>query len=443
MKAYEKIEYRSDVSLAMAETKLKLRRRTPDEKRLAWAKEIAAKLGDKLPQSQPEIYALEAIYLHDEPERELILQAIRLGDVGIATFPNEVYGITGLKIKAQSPLKHTFNIELANGAEGYIPPPEQHKLGGYTTWPARTAGLEVEAEPQIVAALLKLLEEVSGVKRRALPTPSSKYKDAILASKPAGYWSLDDITATGAANATPDGSPATYGDGAALYLEGAPFEKTTPTVNTNRAVQFAGGRLIPAKAKLGATYSVEFWFENRLPNNLRPVTAYLFSRGPDGDKDCPGDHLGIMGTADAANAGRLLFFNGNKLNQSTVGRTVIAPHTWNHVAMVRDGTRVRVYLNGQREPEIDAEVERSIGDDLQEIFFAGRSDNFANLAGKLDEVALFDRALTRDEIAAHYSAARSVSSLNPEQLRRTAASKMERPIREPTLPARRSARKTR
>lgn len=26
-----------------------------------------------------------------------------------------------------------MNIELANGAEGYIPPPEQHKLGGYTT----------------------------------------------------------------------------------------------------------------------------------------------------------------------------------------------------------------------------------------------------------------------------------------------------------------------
>jgi hypothetical protein len=130
LKAYEKIEYRGDISLAMAETKLRLRRRTPDEKRLAWAKEIVARLGDRLPQSQPEIYALEAVYLHEEPERELVLQAIRLGDVGIATFPNEVFGITGLKIKLQSPLAHTFNIELANGADGYIPPPEQHQLGG-------------------------------------------------------------------------------------------------------------------------------------------------------------------------------------------------------------------------------------------------------------------------------------------------------------------------
>jgi hypothetical protein len=71
-----------------------------------------------------------------------------------------------------------MNIELANGAEGYIPPPEQHKLGGYTTWPARTAGLEVGAEPRIVETLLSLLEEVSGQKRRAVigltPRPCSK-----------------------------------------------------------------------------------------------------------------------------------------------------------------------------------------------------------------------------------------------------------------------------
>jgi hypothetical protein len=60
----------------------------------------------------------------------LKLQAIRIGDLGIAAIPNEVYGITSLKIKARSPLAPTFNIELANGAAGYIPPPEQFALGG-------------------------------------------------------------------------------------------------------------------------------------------------------------------------------------------------------------------------------------------------------------------------------------------------------------------------
>src|ERR1043166_2790206 len=80
------------------------------------------------PKALPEIYALEALYLHDRPRTELKLQALRVGDLGIAAIPNEVYALTGLKIKEQSPFATTFNMELANGSEGYIPTPEQHVL---------------------------------------------------------------------------------------------------------------------------------------------------------------------------------------------------------------------------------------------------------------------------------------------------------------------------
>src|SRR5215212_6267043 len=166
--AYRHIKYEQNVPLAIKEAKLTLERRTPDAKRLAWAKTMAAKIGDRRPKGWPEVYALEQIELAAEPKRELKLQALRIGDVAIAAIPDEVFAITGLKLKLQSPLANTFNIELANGADGYIPSPEQHKLGGYTTWAARTAGLEVEAEPKIVATLLKLLEEITDKPRRPL-----------------------------------------------------------------------------------------------------------------------------------------------------------------------------------------------------------------------------------------------------------------------------------
>jgi len=168
--ALPKIEYRSELTLAAAVAELKLRRRTPDEARLAWARELNTARGDIRPRSLPEVYAEQAVWLHENPEATLRLQVLRVGELGIAAIPNEVFGITGLKLKAQSPLQPLLNMELANGAEGYIPPPEQHRLGGYTTWPARTAGLEVEAEPKIVETLVKLLEEVSGKQRRALTT---------------------------------------------------------------------------------------------------------------------------------------------------------------------------------------------------------------------------------------------------------------------------------
>jgi hypothetical protein len=154
----------------MAQTELSLGRRLPSAKRLAWAEEVRSKQTTPRPASLPQVYAEQAFFLRDNPRAELVLQAVRIGDLTLAAIPNEVYGITGLRLKAQAPLPLHMNLELANGAEGYIPPPEQHYLGGYTTWPARSAGLETDAEPKIVAALLPLLEKVSGQPRRELTT---------------------------------------------------------------------------------------------------------------------------------------------------------------------------------------------------------------------------------------------------------------------------------
>lgn len=134
--AIRDVKYSHDVPLAIREAKLTLQRRVPSAERLAWAKKIAAKVGDRRPKGYQEVYALEQIELNAEPQRELKLQALRIGDVAIAAIPDEVFSITGIKLKLQSPLPNTFTIELANGADGYIPPPEQHKLGGYTTWAA-------------------------------------------------------------------------------------------------------------------------------------------------------------------------------------------------------------------------------------------------------------------------------------------------------------------
>ena len=99
--------------------------------------------------------------LKDYPrEMPLIIQAMRIGELGIAAIPGEVFVETGLAIKQQSPFKPTFTIELANGCSGYIPTPEQHKLGGYETWPARSSFLETGAAPKIQAALMSLFQQL-------------------------------------------------------------------------------------------------------------------------------------------------------------------------------------------------------------------------------------------------------------------------------------------
>ena len=400
--AYQKIQYHDSAPLAMAERKLRLKRRVPDQKRLAWARQIVKKVQGRKPKNRPEVYALEQVYLHDEPERELKLQAVRVGELGMAAIPCEVYGITGLKIKAQSPLVPTLNFELTNGAEGYIPPPEQHKLGGYTTWPARSAGLEVQAEPRIVETVLQLLEEVSGRPRRKPDQPPGPYAKAVLESKPLAYWRLGELTGPGAADATEHGNVGRYEDGVAFYLEGPDSPGFCGPGVINRAPHFAGGRMEAVLRGLGSTYSVELWFTNCLPGDARAVTGHLFSRGADGQKDAAGDHLGIGGTA--GNSGKLFFYNGDSLKETLAGTTEIPPKKWTHVVLVRDGRKVAVYLNGNPKPEVSGEAAAGFAPDCVQVFVGGRNDNLANFEGRIDEAALYDRALSPEEIARHYAA---------------------------------------
>jgi hypothetical protein len=398
------IRYHDWAPLVMREAKLNLSFRVPNAERLASARKVAAELNGRLPRTLPEVYALEQIYLHERPAAELKLQALRVGTLGIAAIPNEVFAITGLKIKAQSPLQPTFNIELANGAEGYIPPPEQHRLGGYTTWPARTAGLETNAEPKIVETVLRLLEEVAAAPRRKLSDKPGQYGAAVLASKPVAYWRMSEFEGSRAHDSSPHSRHAKYGDGIALFLEG-PASNAFSEDAINRTAHFAGGRVTARLDQLGGTYSIECWIWNGLPNTARPVTGYIFSRGLDGDKDAAGDHLGIGGTA--ASPGRLIFFNGNQRNQLLSGANEIKLRTWNHIVLVRDGRNVRVYLNGNLKPEIAGEIDATVPANAADLLVGGRNDNFANFEGKIDEVSVYDRALTSEEVGVHYRSSES------------------------------------
>jgi hypothetical protein len=64
-------------------------------------------------------------------------------------------------LRKKSPLKPTFTIELANGYNGYLPTPAQHKLGGYETWRARSSYLEVDASTAITRTMVELLKKVA------------------------------------------------------------------------------------------------------------------------------------------------------------------------------------------------------------------------------------------------------------------------------------------
>ncbi len=397
LRAYESITY-SDGDLAMAESRFELKYRVPDKQRLEWAQRVVEQLGDRLPKTTEEVYAREQIILHEQQSTEIVVQALRIGDVAIATTPNETYALTGLKIKLQCPLPKTMVIELANGGDGYIPPPEQHLLGGYNTWPARSAGLEVQAEPKIAETALQLLEDVSGHPRKAFRQSQGVAVAATLRAQPVAYWRLDELAGPQALDATGHGRDALYEPGVVFFLAGPRSELLCADGEVNRAAHFAGGRLRSRIAELGDQYSVSLWFWNGLPTDARPITGWLFSRGRDHGLGPDGDHLGLGGVGELA--GKLVFLHGDPQRGSEVvaGQSVIERWTWNHTLLVRDGEQVRVYLNGAAQPEIETQVPRGGDSTLEQLFFGGRSDRDSSWEGRLDEIAVFDRAVSLEEL---------------------------------------------
>ncbi len=126
-----------------------------------------------------------------------------------------------------------------------------------------------------------------------------------------------------------------------------------------------------------------------MPNDARATAGWLFSRDHPHALSSYGEHLGVGGTA--SEPGRLVFQQG--FEKPIVGKTTIDRWTWNELRMVRAAGRVRVYLNGSDEPEIDAEVGSDQPAPIATCFIGGRSDNDSNWEGRIDEVAVFDRAM--------------------------------------------------
>jgi hypothetical protein len=157
-KAYQEVEHRDWVPLGAAQAEIPLGVRVPTPADLQWAEAVL-----KRPKDAPaghlreETYARRTLEMKDYPrEIPLVLQALRIGEGGIAAIPAEVFVEIGLEIRKRSPFARTFTISLANGAYGYLPTVEHHKLGGYETWRG-TNILEIEAAPKIVNTLLELL----------------------------------------------------------------------------------------------------------------------------------------------------------------------------------------------------------------------------------------------------------------------------------------------
>lgn len=167
-RAVKKIEtYDESPLVAMRQREVELNYRKPSADEIERALELmklSSKERNEINQRTSSVASRTLEYSEPEMEKTepVIIQAVRIGDQAIVSMPFEVLVEIGLELKEKSPFPHTFTISLANGGYGYLPPPNQHELGGYETW-LGTSRFEENSSVVLTEQLLEMLAELKAL----------------------------------------------------------------------------------------------------------------------------------------------------------------------------------------------------------------------------------------------------------------------------------------
>ena len=102
---HKTVRFLKDITLAMEQKELTLKNRNPTQKGIFHAKAVLAGTAPKPLSGLAEAYVYHTLGLaNGSHKKKIILQALRLGEVGITSISCEVLCEIGLTLKAKSPL---------------------------------------------------------------------------------------------------------------------------------------------------------------------------------------------------------------------------------------------------------------------------------------------------------------------------------------------------
>jgi hypothetical protein len=217
-------------------------------------------------------------------------------------------------------------------------------------------------------------------------TGASAYSDAVLADEPAGYWRLGEPSGT-TANDSAGSNTGTYG---AVPDQGA--DSLVPADPANAAATFDGvdDRVeVPHAESIAPSdeVAVEAWIE---PDQLRS----------------PGSYSGLVVKAGSY----ALQFNGPRLEFTVIRDTVryraqaaigaIELDKAYHVVGTYDGTRVRLYVDGEQ--VASTALTGAIGESDESLGIGSRDNDDEFFAGTIDDVSVYGDALGAAQVEQHW-----------------------------------------
>ncbi len=140
-------------------------------------------------------------------------------------------------------------------------------------------------------------------------------------------------------------------------------------------------------------FSIACWFQN---DTAPSDHSGLVTKGYDKPSDAGGNAMPwylvyflTSGTVD------LYLRDASNTNSRALGTTRVNDGEWHHVVAMKDADEVKIYVDGKEDGAADA-VDATYGENDQPLVFMVHYSRW--IKGLMDEVGIFNRALSEDEI---------------------------------------------
>ena len=227
------------------------------------------------------------------------------------------------------------------------------------------------------------------------PTPTATYQSTVLSDNPMAYWRLGEASgATQAVDTSGNGYTATYNSGVSFGAPGAVVNDTNTAISSNGT-----GKITPPAFSTVTNFTIEGWTYLTDPswNSASNYNNALYGRWGD---------LRVLIRPGASNTSAYalgyfsVWLNGTEYSLQPVNKSLTNTNQWVHWAVVRNGSSLTVYRNGAQvgqRTDLPASATANISGT------ALVQDTSYYLKGSVDEIALYNYALTATRVQAHYN----------------------------------------
>ena len=223
------------------------------------------------------------------------------------------------------------------------------------------------------------------------------YADEVIADSPVAYWKLDETSGT-TTNDAIGSNHGTYTGGYTLNQAGIP-STGRPSVALNGSSGYINCGA-PAALNLTAAWTLEAWVYLTSAPNGSAVISELYTGAGDQVLYALGFGGMVVGGTSQLQVG---FYTGSTWRY--IQGAALSLNTWHHIAGTWDGTNLRLYADGAQVASGTPASGPVAG--MNGLVLGRRWDTAGSapyLPGRLDEVAIYDAALSATRILAHYNA---------------------------------------